>query len=478
MIEIGKELIKISGEPIKKRRQTLFYSLVQEHEGVMVGLVSLSLALKGSIELRIIENFSEKYTSFSNFFGELVYLFLNDEIPTLKKRIRTQPKEIQVIAQWVFGDRFKTMLELEYLYTVLPRVLSLEELSVGFIQIPDFMELGSKAKGVMVFGTYEKLSTPFYLIRLNSKIRSRGKIRYYIKEGEDVYTNVTSKAVKDYLSRSLKNKFKVGVILGVVTEKLGSHKWNIQPFYMSEDIDIVKKAYRGSQVRETGLLQSLDMLNKVFPNSDKAINVYHTKPVLCNSVKDLAETRGGLVKGNLLIHDEGIVKLEPKKLNKYYKVYDYLFNEEFEPIGLKLLDEDGNIIEIETHISDDFIDKGIEKAYAKVGIYSIDGTDVKMEFYELLSKYYGECALCGIIAGLKKSGLCWRCNGAVFRIAVENGDKIEFETSQLISEKSKTGFTIFSYKYEVEITETALKFKECDWCWTGKQGYLPYDWWD
>lgn len=478
MIELGKRLIQINGEVIQKRRQNMFYKLVEDYEGVVTGIVSLSLTLRGKIDITLKENLLEKYTPFSSFFGKLVYLYLNDEHTVLRKEVRAQPKEIQAIAQWVFGDKFKRSLGLEFIYSALPTIYSLEELSVDFIEVPDFVDLStSSAKGVMLFESFEKISEPFYLVRLNKSVRGKGMVRYYFKHGSDVKTNVTSKLVKDYLEELFANEFKIGLILAVSSEKLGYHRWNMQPIILSEDITMLKKAYRGTSVHGMDFLQSLGMLNKRFTNSDPRIKIYHARPTECDSILKLGSINGGLVKGNLLFHEEGIVTLNPKRKTKYYKIYDYIFNDDYEPIGLRLINDSGDILNIPTKIDDDFISRGIVDSYAKVGVYTINDKEVKVDFYEMLSKRYSECAICGVVAGLKRSGLCWTCNTKLFRLAVANGDKPSFTTDKLLTRKSKVDFTTYAYKYEVVFTEKSMTFTECDWCWKGKEGYLPYDWW-
>jgi hypothetical protein len=476
MKEIADKLLEISSEPVRKRRQTLFYSIYEKYEGVLHPIISLSLVLKGSINVTPKENFSEKYTSFSNFLGKLVYFYINDEKQLLIKEIKRSPKDWQVIAQWIFSDKFRTALTSEYLFTILPNVLTLEELNNGFIKIPEYVDTKNSRHTVVLSDEPEKISYPFYFVRISTKIRQRGTLRYWYKDGEDIITNVTSKVVKDYLEDTFLGKFKIGVILVTATEKLGSHKWNIQPIIVSEDVDMLKKLYKGHGSEDFAENSRL-MLYKTFKNSSNLIKVHHTKPILCNTIHDLGKLNGGLVNNNILLHKEGFSKLNYKVNNKYYKVYDYLFNDDFEPIGLKLLDNNGDIVEVTTKITDEFVERGIEGVYAKVGVYTLEDETLKTEFLQLMNKRYSECAICGMIASLKKTGICWQCSGRLFRLAVSNGDKIEFEDNKLMTTKTKIGFTTFIYKYEVGFTETTMKFKECEWCWKGKEQYLPYDWW-
>jgi hypothetical protein len=476
MKEIADKLLEISAEPVRKRRQTVFFQLYEKYEGVLHPIISLSLVLKGNINITLKENLSEKYTSFSDFLGKLVYFYINDEKQLLIKEIRRSPKDWQVIAQWVFSDKFRTTLTSEYIFTILPNVLTLEELNTGFIKIPEYVDTKNNRHTVIFSEEPEKISYPFYFVRINSKIRGRGILRYWYKEGEDIITNVTSKVVRDYLEDTFLGKFKIGVILLTATEKLGSHKWNIQPIMVSEDIDMLKRLYKGSGDGDFEA-NSRFMLHNIFKQNSIAVKIYLTKPILCNTIHDLGKLNGGLINNNLLLHKNGFTKLHFKVRKRYYKVYDYLFNDDFEPIGLKLLDSNGDVIEIHTKITDEFVEKGIDGAYAKVGVYLIEDEVLSTEFYQLMSKRYGECAICGIVASLKKTEICWTCSGRLFRLAVENGDKTEFESSKLISSKTKTGFTTFVYKYEVDFTETTMKFRECEWCWKGKEQYLPYDWW-
>ncbi len=475
MNEIAKILLEIGAEPIRKRRQNLFFSLYERYEGVLHPLISLSLVLNANINITPKENFSEKYTSFSNFLGNLVYFFINDETQLLLKEIRKYPKDWQVIAQWVLGNKFKNTLSLEFIYTLIPSVLTLKELNTGFLEIPDFIDL--KTKQEVIFSEEpEKLSYPFYFIRVSTKIRGRGQLRYYYKTGETIETNITSKAVRDYLADSLLGKFKVGVLLLTATEKVGSHKWNIQPIILSEDIDTLKNLYRGRGESEF-VAQSRLMLGNIFKQTSNKVKVFNTKPILCNSVHDLPSLNSGLVPKNLLLHKFGITNLSFQVEKRYYKVFDYLFNDDFEPIGLKLLDDNKDIVEVEAKIDDAFVERGIENAYAKIAVYKFEDEVLQTTFNQLLNKHYGECAACGVIAHLKKSGLCFACQGKLFREAVENGDKLEFVSDKLLTKYTKIGFITFLYKYEIEFTEKGMYFKECDWCWRGKQQYLPYDWW-
>jgi len=468
--KISKTLQKISTEPILKRRQHLLYSLIKsDNTDTVVKLISLSLSLKTKVDIMMRNNISDKDTNYSSFFGEQLHYYLSNDFKKLRTSVRTYPKEWQLLAQWVFGDKFKSSVRLDFLYEVMPKVYSLEELTSSFITIPEFID---NTRSVVMHDNVEEIKVPFKFFKINSQVRAKCDIKYYYQVSGVVETNITSRVVKEYIANSLTGRSKFGAIFAISLSKNRKSPHHIQPLIMSEDVETLKAIYKGKGV-DNFSEKVYFFTEKTFKNTSKFVKVHYNRPETLTSIHDIALVPAGVKKNNILIHDGGITKLDIVRDILYMKVVDYLLNEDYEPIGLKL--KDGDIhIELLTNISDSFVEKGIDNTYIKVAKYSFKDEELTTEFISVLNSNYGECPMCGVVASLKKSGVCWRCNGKLFRIAVENGDKLEFLYNDNVHE---VGFTTFVYKYEVEFTEFGLNYKECEWCWQGKQQYLPYDWW-
>jgi len=470
--KIANTLLAISSEVILKRRQKLFKDLLDEDkEGVITNLVSLSLALKGRVDVSIKDNISEKDTTFSSFLGEHTYYFLDGNFKKLRASVRTYPKEWQVIAQYVYGDRFKTSLRMEFLYTVLPTIHPLSKLTNTFINIPETIDKDNK-RSIIMHDSVKSITYPFRLYNINSHIRKKGELKYYFKVGTEVHTNIQVRLLKRYLEDTFIDKYQYGVILAVSKKKGRNTPSHIQPLVMSEDISTLKELYRGSE--------EVDFTNKVsfyadrlFKNTSKYVKVHYSRPTICVSIHEIPSIGGGAKDGNYLLHSGGFTRLTIKRETLFLKVIDYIFNKDFEPIGLKLKEGD-KILEVETNVTDSFVSKGIENTYVKVAKLLFNDTLLETEFYSVLNSNYGECPLCGTVSSLKKSGMCWRCSGKVFRLAVENGDKT---THTIMADCHKIGFTTTLYKYKVHFTDIGIKFEEYLEGWKGKQLYLPSDWW-
>ena len=470
--KIANTLLDISSEVILKRRQKLFKDLLDaDKEGVVVNLVSLSLALKGNLDITLKDNISEKDTTFSSFFGLHTYYFMEGDFKKLRASVRTFPKNWQVIAQYVYGDKFKTSLRLEFLYDVLPTIYPLSHLANTFIEIPESVDKSSKYNVVM-HDSVKTIHYPFKLYNVNSHIRKKGELKYYFKVGTEVETNIQVRSLKKYLEESFINKYQYGVVLLTSKKKGRNSPSHIQPLIMSEDITTLKELYRGSEVADYEQKVSF-YADRTFKNTSKLVKVHYSRPAKCVTVHEIPSISGGVKDGNYLLHSGGFTRLTLNRETLFLKVVDYIFNDSYEPIGLKLKEGD-NILEVNTEVSDSFVSRGIENTYVKVAKLIFADEVLETEFYSVLNTKYGECPLCGTVASLKNNGLCWRCSGKLFRMAVESGGH---KNHTILADCHKVGFITTIYKYKVEFTETGINFEEYLEGWKGKQLYLPSDWW-
>ncbi len=209
----------------------------------------------------------------------------------------------------------------------------------------------------------------------------------------------------------------------------------------------------------------------MFNNTSNVI-IRKAYPHLVNTLEELSDIPKAVTQKNLILHKFGIFKIKPKVYVHNYKILDYWLDDNFEPIGFIL---DSNI-QIPCTVTDTMLSRGLKDLYVSVGEVTFNGGVLDRTFRKFLGSSYGSCAKCGSVVSLKKTGVCYRCSGRLFRWAVEASSATEEVV--IHTDVADTSYTGYFYTRKVTFSDGKITFSPCEGCWKGKQGFLPYDFWD
>jgi len=177
------------------------------------------------------------------------------------------------------------------------------------------------------------ISYPLLLISLHSKYQY-SNLYYLNRQGNNIISNNTSKLTKNNVIKKLDSVDKACIF---VTNNLSRKVYEKGVTLLFKGaFDIIKQLYTGKVNKK----RDIDIFND--------IELVHTKnSVIINNEQDLLEhlTNTKRNYSNYVITNNGVFKVEYKDYVRKVKVTDFILNDDFEPVGLKILYED-NIYDI------------------------------------------------------------------------------------------------------------------------------------
>ena len=472
LLNIAEVLQNISGEAILKRRQSYFYDLYtldNNHKTFLTHLASLSIALNSSQDLGPKITINTSRIPFSEALGKVLYFLLEDDLVKTRRELHKLPHYLQVIISFTLSKRLASQLTQEFLlntldnFETLPELLSIFDISMHSpIPAEIFLEKS------ISFSSSGEITYPFWLVKRTKAQRNTGKLYYLTKGPEGVSTNIPNKMVKDYLAKSC-NLTQYGIIISMVFNKKKSRIKYIQPILFDTDIDSIKRYYKGKGNYTPLLLPFFGQ----FKQPPSTIEVGLKTATYISNKEDLLDTPWKLLNGNLLLYSTGISTLSNKSYKVRGKVVDWLLNEEYEPLGYKVL-VSNTVHNVRCTITNSDIDRGIENLYLNLKETKFLGETVRMEYFAQLSYKFRECALCGAVESLISKYLCYKCHTRLFKVASASTlDRFEYD----LEVPFKAGVKFPMYKYDVEFSEESIGFTENMALVRGKQLRLPADWW-
>ncbi len=471
LLNIASVFQDISGEVILKRRQKYFselYNLDEEHKTFLTQLASLSIALNYSQDLGPKISINIAQIPFSEALGRVLYFLLEDDLVKTRRELHKLPHYLQIIISFTITKKLIMQLTQEFLLNILDNFYTLPELLSIFVILPEKVEEHFLEKTVS-FSSSEEVSYPFFITKRPKSQRNNGKLYYLVKTPKGVTTNITNKMVKDYLVKYC-NLSQYGIIISLVFSKKKSRVKYVQVVLFDEDYQNIKDYYVG----KGKYIPKLMDFKTHFKKPPATIEVSSKGCDLITSPEELSKETWRLLNGNLLLYPTGISMLENKAYRVRGKVVDWLLDDNYEPLGYKVL-VGGTIHDVRCTITSEDIDKGIEGLYLNLKETKFMGNTIKMEYFAKLSHKFRECALCGNVESLISKYLCYTCHTRLFKVASASTLKL-FEYDKI--KPFKAGVEFPMYKYTVKFSEVSIAFTENLELVKGKQLRLPYNWWN
>lgn len=450
--------------PIKGRE--LLSNAFQEEEELLTVLISFELCHNYNISFTAINTKNVEEIGVLEAFAKVCYWLNEGEEKEAKSAFRKLPSDTQRILSYIFNRTITTSLGRDFVLDTLPKVYDLKDLYSSFIKLPKRLsnKYENMLEGINRDFNISNAKLPAAAISIPKNLRKSSKLYYYVRHGNRTHSNLSNVMIRQLLEEKfLFESFGIIFLFSKrYNKRYGKH---LLPICMSKDYKSILKLYRGGQ--EVDLNNFEFDLKPYFRDLEtpyvtfKYPQVYHIKD---NTY--LEKHLPSVSENNYVVFSNGLTKIKFTKLSRYEKVYDFILDEEFIPIGLKLYSGEEYMV----RISDTFIEGGLENRYVSVVDTKLGDFVVRSEVYDLMGDGLFECNCCGAVTKTNLKGFCTNCYNKfkyISEYSIE--EQMKFDTKTLHSFREIIG------KYWIISDKECIIFKRDLELVKGKQLSLPFN---
>jgi ribosomal protein L37E len=385
------------------------------------------------------------------------YLVLNNDVKEFKNYYHSIPQDLKIILYAFISISFLKMSS----HTVLEYVSKIHPMSYllsTYIELPKFLQ--DKSVDALFKTSSKSPKYPFKCFLFSNKAQNF-KVKYLLKKGSNVTSNISSSSVRNLILRSVED-FSYGILILENRKKRRKNPKNIIiPLYkMSFDslVDLLK-----------GGFIDLDSLERFVLKGNKYISVRRIKEHTITAVGDFKDRyrRGDSV---VAFAENGVFKLSFKENDYICKVVDYILDDNYYAVGYKYLYK-GEVREIKAFVPDEVIEEGLEGSHIIVREFKLlDEVIYSKVIRAVISVTARECAFCGEITFKHRKQLCNSCFYQINNICKSN-----IKDYFIIKKKTfREGVEVNIEKYRVKFNGGSIVFKKDLEGIKGKQLSLPF----
>ena len=342
--------------------------------------------------------------NFSDDIGKIMYAILNKNTKLLLNILHKQDIAIQKWFSLILNKYFLKKFNEGALLSNIDEYYKISDL-LPYIELPDVLE-NSNAFTIQSIKReiINEITYPFYLYRI-PKNTSYKQVNYLIKRIDgSVVSNITSGKVRQTIMSNVPtNEF--GLIGVQLKEKGYSRKYKFMPVYYSSDYKAVLNLYKSKDYVE--LNNELDTLKLDYP-------LFKVSPITINNEDELIHLfkKAKYNKKYVMVSNKGVELFKLNVIYDYAKIIDYIYNDNYEAIGLIVNYKDKNYKLYFNVMNTNYVD-GIKGKYVKISVNEYKGIILNV-FYnsevKQWSKHFNECQLCRNVKSKHyKNGICNSC---------------------------------------------------------------------
>jgi len=441
-----KELYKLSeailGEKLHSVRRDMFSAVYGRSEELQTLLnVFVSIALEEDLQLSSSPSKSvKKENDLLETLSAYVYLLAEGDLKSAKKVFRSASYETQVIIHALASPKVLGMGK-EFLFSTVSRLYTISEL-LGAVLPAYKSSVVDVETTENVFRRAGEVSYPFYLVGSPKIGKKTYKLGYALVGDDYISSNVPVKTIRKYFSEY------PGGHLFLYKKNKGTRNYRVLLIAYS-DILTMERLIKGRQIALSNLTAPYKL-----PKRDKVV-AYEANVKLIISSEEFSNS---LKSSNrfFLVSSKGVLKMKLSRREFYFKIVDYVLNSNYEAVGYKYKDDNGEIKSIRCNVTDRAIEEGIEDGYIKVRRYFFNGEFVKDEYVAVEFGNFKSCKVCGRITNRTAKGLCFEHYRKLYFIAqshIENEFRIRLATKC-------NGDVIQMEKYEVVLKPKEMLFRK------------------
>jgi hypothetical protein len=389
------------------------YPSVKEHK--LQKLVELNqdlfdLTISLSFELPVLKFIPVKNYNTFNFekdFGKILFAILNKNDRFLFSVLK---KQHYIIQQWwylVFSKYFLKKFREDILLENMENYYKLSDL-LPYIEFPDVLESSNLyTLQTIQRKPIETLLYPLYLIQIPSNSRYK-TLNYFIKKSDgSAISNITSGKIRNEIAANI-SVVEYGLIGVTLKEKNYKRKYNFEIIYYNYDYKNVLDIYRCKENNELDFKEfdNLKINSDIVFKTNKMIKINNEEELLALLKKIKTNKRYVVLSSN------GVEILKTNIEYEYAKIVDYIYNDDYEAIGLKVT-YNNQIYDIYFNVMNTSYVEGIENRFVKIGVLKYKNLILKVMYNAEVKKWHNKYDYCQICKSVKYkhkiNGICNSC---------------------------------------------------------------------
>ena len=391
----------ISLQPTLYLRQKYFYERKDEFQDLIDYFFSFAFETKNYLIPSRISINDNSIIDFKKQFGEFVYYLEKGDKQRIKYTFNKFPTYLQNILIATSYSNTSTLLTIDYVLKNISHYFLFSEIKQNLI-MPKFID--NVFETVISKTKINEIKFPIYLFDFPKHFKIE-KLVYLFKDYDNVKSNINSQAIRrELLSKIVYPKYGVLGVLG--KDKRFKNKYKLVLVYFNQNLQNVKDLYIGVESEIDNQIDKLEKIkfeNIIIQQGKKFNEIGNLK----NKLKKLKYSKKFVV-----LAENGIMLNQFKIEYDNARILDYIYNDEFDVIGLKIIYND-NIYSIYFNILNTIYINGIENKFVRIGIVKwfdeIINVFYNSEVYAW-DKNYDYCLMClDIKYKHAYSGLCHRC---------------------------------------------------------------------
>lgn len=442
----------------------VFKKMFKEEEELLTALVSFEINnnYDFSTSVTTTKN-SDKYTILEAL-ARVCYWLNIAEYKYAKYEFHKLPTEQQQIISELFSGTLQKKLGRDFLLDTLPRLYELKDLYASMIKLPLSLDTDiiNNLEGITREFSLETYKLPAAIFNVPKASRKSSRLFYLVKNGNKIHSNLSNKLVRDYFKDNF-HFYNFGCIFYFSKKDNKRYGKQLTPVCIS-DFKTILRLYKGNKEVSFSSLD-FDMKKYFVGDITDYIEIKFGQYSIIEDNDRFITQMSKVPENNLVVFSNGVQKIRFTTKTRAEKVYDFILDEEFIPIGIILRSGE----KFHLNISEAFINGGLENRYITV-VDTYFGTELlRSNVYDLQGKGMFECNSCGAVTKSNLKGLCHKCFAELKVIA-------EYSVvPELVLERNiKNEFSILLEKYKVDGREGQVTFTRDFGLVKGKQLSLPF----
>ena len=431
-----------NGETITIRKARL-ENLKIRYQDFIDFFFSLHFVLKEKINLKTIFN-NKELINFKEDFGNFLYLY-NKDYKQLQEYLYSLPYKLQIILQIVLNNSLERRFQQDGLLLSIDKFYKMSDILL-IVELPDILNLeDTYIQSVKRVYTKNELTFPLEYFKIPMKM-NRKFIVYFIKDGDKVVSNIRQGRLRREIINNISYDF-YGLIGTVVKIKGFKKKYKLIISYFNKGSKNVINLYKGVEDVYDNQLYLITLKNLEFLEKAK-INLVKTKDDFVKIFKGLKQNKQYIIQNN-----KGVFTYKTNVLYDFAKIIDYIYNEDFEAIGLKVFYQE-KYYDIYFNVMESDYLETIENRFVKIGVVKFNDIILKVVYNSDVKRWSNVSNYCLICENVKskhcKNGICCNCVRKLYEFTSNLGANYEEKCSKefktyvnkfyIISEKGKLKF--------------------------------------
>jgi len=384
---------------LKYQRTEAISKLLSKYQTEFDIFFSFASEISNSFSFSLLDNKTILF-DFKKDFGLILYYYLNKDYKRIIKELKNFHYDIQFLFYACFTNYFTKKLGNDFILTNIKKYYSLSEL-INIVEFPidnidEIGEINIKNKVL--------ISYPLDLYRVPTGFKFV-KLAYFIKKNGKIVSNIKQQTIRQELN-SLFNLQNISVVGVLLKDKKYKKKYSFQAIYINKDVKQVSKLFKGKAT-----VNEIEIFLQVFKQSK---NIIYSKPFKKfeskNDLKEFLSKQKSKTKFILLSNT--ILEFKPKVIYKTAKIVDYIYNDVFDIIGLKV-SLDNVIYDLKFNVENTDYIYSIEDRFVKVSVTMFEDEILKVAYNSSLPLWHHKYSYCSVCGGNdykhKVNGVCYSC---------------------------------------------------------------------